>query len=202
MTAAPGLVRLPGLSSRSFRWWLIGTAVVALGVAGYLLVTQPQNRVVGGAGVAALALFFVVLLWRSTWLDPAAGTVLQVRCRLWRRELRLEPGTSVALVPNGGGTLLLAVKPRRGRRLFVPLVSRTDHLEQSQPPELLRLLAATVEQHRAGGARPVAVALRKQAEHLEAGGSVAGSPFARLITTGVLTAAKAGGAGAVGGHLG
>lgn len=202
MTAAPGLVRLPGLSSRSFRRWLIGTAVVALVVVGYLLITQPQNRVVGGTLVAVVALFSVVLLWQSTWLDPAAGTVLRVRCRLWRRELRLAPGTSVALVPNSGGTLLLAVEPPRGRRLFVPLVSRTDHLEQSQPPELLRLLADTVEQHRAGGARPVAEALRRQAEHLAAGGSVAGSPLAGLITTGVLTAARAGAAGAVGGHLG
>jgi hypothetical protein len=84
----------------------------------------------------------------------------------------------------------------------VPVVARTDYVEKSQPPALLRLLADTVEQHRAGGARPVAEALRKQADHLEAGGTVATSPLAGLITTGMLTAAKAGGAGAIGGHLG
>lgn len=195
-------VRVPGFSSRSGRVWAAGTAVAALAVVVVLAVTQPENRVYAVTAVSALALFFVVLLWQSTWLDPDAGTLLRVRCRVWRREVGLEPGTSVALLPNGGGTLLLRAKPARGRALLLPLVARTDHVEQSQPPSLLRALADTVVAHRAGGARPVAQALRAQADHLDAGGTVAASPLAALITSGVVTAAKAGGAGAVGGHLG
>jgi len=195
-------VRIPGLSTRSSRLWAVGTAVVAVAVVGYLAVTQPENRGYAVAAVASLALFFVVLLWQSTWLDPVAGTVTRVRCRVWRREVRLAPGTTVVLVPNGGGALLLTVAPARGRGLHLPVVARTDYVEKTQPPALLRLLADTVEQHRAGGARPVAEALRRQADHVAGGGPVATSPLAALLAYGMGTAAKAGGAGAVGGHLG
>jgi hypothetical protein len=197
-----GPVRIPAFSSRSLWRWSIATAVAVLVVGVVVVATQPENRIFVVTVLPASALLVVVLVWRTTWVDPEAGTVARVQCRVWRRELRLQPGTTVALVPNGGGSLLLAIRPQQGRRLFVSVVARTDYVEQSQPPELLRLLADTVERHHAGGARPVAEALRLQADHLAAGGTVAGSPLARLITTGVLTAAKAGGAGAVGGHLG
>ncbi|MCG7285856.1 hypothetical protein MHY85_07695 [Cellulomonas sp. ACRRI] len=195
------LVRIPAFSSRSSRRWIVATAVGVVAVLGYLWVAQPENRVFLLLMIP-LALYFAALVWQSTWLDPVAGSLVRVRCRVWRREVRLEPGTAVSLVPNGGGALLLRAKAARGRALFVSLVARTDYLDQSQPPALLRQIADAVEQHRAGGARPVAEALRKQAAHLEAGGTVASSPLAGLITTGALTAAKAGGAGAIGGHLG
>jgi hypothetical protein len=197
-----GPVRIPPFSSRSGRRWVVATAVAAVAVGVYLGITQPENRVFVVTALPVLALFFAVLVWSSTWLDPAAGSLTLVRCRLWRRTVRLEPGTSVSLVSNRGGALLLRTKPARGRGLYVSVVARTDYLDDSLPPALLRQLADTVEQHRAGGARPVAVGLRKQADHLEAGGTVASSPLAGLVTSGVVTAAKAGGAGAVGGHLG
>jgi len=195
------MVRIPGFSSRSSRRWIVATAVAVVAVLGYLWVAQPENRVFMLLMVP-LALYLTALVWQSTWLDPVAGVLVRVRCRVWRREVRLEPGTAVSLVPNGGGALLLRAKAARGPALYASLVARTDYLDESQPPALLRQLADAVEQHRAGGARPVAVALRKQADHLEAGGTVATSPLAGLITTGMLTAAKAGGAGAIGGHLG
>ncbi|HYQ74601.1 hypothetical protein [Cellulomonas sp.] len=197
-----GLARVPKLTSRSGWRWIIATAVAMIAVGAYLGVTQPENRIFVVTVLPALFAFFAVLAWYSEWLDPAAGTLVRVRCRLWRTSVQLEPGTSVSLVSNRGGSLLLRVRPAHGRGLHVPVVARTDYVEKSQPPALLRLLADTVEQHRAGGARPVAEALRKQADHLEAGGTVASSPLAGLITTGMLTAAKAGGAGAIGGHLG
>ena len=196
-----GLVRIPGMSSRTSRRWIIATAVGVVAVLGYLGVTQPETRVYMLL-LIPLALFFTALVWQSTWLDPVAGSLVRVRCRVWRREVRLEPGTAVSLVPNGGGALLLKAKAASGPALYASVVARTDYLDESQPPALLRQLADAVEQHRAGGARSVAVALRKQADHLEAGGTVASSPLAGLITSGVLTAAKAGGAGAIGGHLG
>lgn len=196
-----GQVRIPAFSSRSSRRWIVATAVAVVAVLVYLWVAQPENRVFMLL-LVPLALYLTVLVWQSTWLAPDAGSLVRVRCRVWRREVRLGPGTAVSLVPNGGGALLLKAKAARGPALYASVVARTDYVEKSQPPALLRLLADTVEQHRAGGARPVAAALRKQADHLEAGGTVATSPLAGLITTGVLTAAKAGGAGAIGGHLG
>lgn len=196
-----GRVRIPGFSSRSSRRWLIATAVAVVAVMGYLWVAQPENRVFMLL-LIPLALYFTALVWQSTWLDPVVGSLVRVRCRVWRREVRLEPGTTVSLAPNGGGALLLKAKAARGPALYASVVARTDYVERSQPPALLRQLADVLEQHRAGGARPVAEALRKQADHLEAGGTVASSPLAGLITTGMLTAAKAGGAGAIGGHLG
>ena len=202
MTGTAGRVRIPGFTSRSWWGWVIATAVAVVAMGAFVFATQPESRGAVVTVLPAFALFSAALCWRSTWLDPASGTVTRVHCRVWRREVALRPGTAVSLVPNGGGSLLLAVKPQHGRRLFLPIVARTDYVDQSQSPELLRVLADTVERHHAGGARPVAEALRRQAEHLEAGGTVAGSPLAGLITTGVLTAAKAGGAGAVGGHLG
>lgn len=196
-----GLVRIPALSSRSAWRWIIATAVLVVAVLGYLWVAQPENRVFMLLMVP-LAVYFAALVWQSTWLDPVGGSLVRVRCRVWRREVRIEPGTTVSLVPNGGGSLLLKAKAVRGRALYVPVVARTDYVEKSQTPALLRQLADAVEQHRAGGARPVAAALRTQADHLEAGGTVATSPLAGLITTGMLTSSKAGGAGAIGGHLG
>lgn len=197
-----GLVRIPGFSSRSGRRWMTATVVAGLAVVGYLGITQPENRVFAVTALPVLAVFFAALGWQSTWLDPSAGTLLRVRCRVWRRVVLLEPGTAVSLVSNGGGSLLLELKPQRGRALYAPVVARTDYLDRSQPPSLLRQMAEAVEQHRASGARSVAAALRKQADHLEAGGTVASSPLAGLLKYGMLNAAKAGGAGAVGGHLG
>lgn len=196
------LVRIPKLTSRSGWRWIVATVVALVVVGVYVGMTQPDNRIFVVTVLPAFLLFFTVLSWFSTWLDPVAGTAFRVRCRLWRTTVRLEPSTSVSLVSDRGGTLLLRARPAEGRGLHVPVVARTDYVEKSQPPALLRQLADTVEQHRAGGARPVAEGLRKQAAHLEAGGTVATSPLAGLITTGMLTAAKAGGAGAVGGHLG
>jgi hypothetical protein len=197
-----GLVRIPKLTSRSGWRWIIATAVAVLFIGVYIGVTQPENRIFVVTIFPALFLYFGAWSWYSEWLDPGPGVLVRIRCRRWRKTVRLEPGTSVSLVPNGGGTLLLHARPARGRGMHVPVVARTDYVEKSQPPALLRQLADAVEQHRAGGARPVAVALRKQADHLEAGGTVASSPLAGLITNGMMTAAKVGGAGAIGGHLG
>jgi hypothetical protein len=204
-TSAPvpgSAVRIPALTTRSSLRWGAATVVTSLAVVGYVFVTQPENRIFVVTLIPALALFFVVLLWRSTWFDPGAGTVTLVRCRWWRRTVQLDPTTGVALVPNGGGSLLLALRPQGARpRLFVPVLALTDYVEKSQSPVLLGALADALEQHRAGGAGGVVVALRAQAEHLEAGGDARTSPLAPLVTRGTVNAAKAGGAGAVGGNL-
>jgi hypothetical protein len=197
-----GAARIPTLSTRSSRLWVGTTVVGSVAVVAYLFVTQPENRIFVVTLIPVLAVFFVVLLWQSTWFDPVAGTVTKVRCRLWRRTVQLEPATSVALVPTAGGTLLLALRPRGARRrVFILVLALTDYVEKSQSPALLRLLADSLEQHRAGGAADVVVALRAQAEHLEAGGKARTSPLAPLVTHGAMTAAKAGGAGAIGGNL-
>lgn len=201
--AHPGTgVRVPALTSRSGLRWLVATAVACVAVAVVVFVGQPENRVFVVTVLPGLALFFLVLAWQSTWLDPEAGVVVRVRCRWWRRSVPLGPTTSVSLAPNGGGGLLLALRPRGARRrTFVTLLALTDHVERSQAPELLRLLADTLEHHRTGGARGVVAALRTQAEHLEQGGDARTSPLAASVTYGAVNAAKAGGAAAVGSNL-
>ncbi|VTR77564.1 hypothetical protein [Cellulomonas hominis] len=201
--SAPDAVRLPVPTSRSGRRWLVATAVAVLVVMAVIAVTQPENRPAVLVTVPVLALLTAGLLWRSTWLEPAGGALVVLRLGRFRRRVPLGPTTSVALVPNGAGGLLLGARPQGSRRrLFVSVLSLTDYVEASLPPELLRSLADTLERHRAGGAPAVARALRAQAEHLEAGGDLRGSPLAPLLTYGAVNAAKAGGAGAVGSQLG
>ena len=79
------------------------------------------------------------------------------------------------------------------RSIHLPVLALTDYVKQPQSPATLRALAGEVERW-APQRATVAEQLRRQAEHLEAGGSAEDSPLASLVTHGVTTAAKGGGA--------
>lgn len=112
--------------------------------------------------------------WRGVRLDPAGGRLVLTWCGVRRAVVPLAPTTSVAVDATGAGVVVLRVRGG-GARVAVPLVRRVDDAERSVPPAVLRLLADTLERHRAGGARTAAVQLRAHADHVE---SVAGAPGA------------------------
>ncbi len=196
-------VRIPVLTSRSWIGWVVATGAALVLAIGWIAVTQPQHRLAVAVLTPAVVAACVLAFWSSTWVDPAAGAFVRVRLGRFRRRVPLGPSTSVSLVSSGAGTLLLSVRAPSSRgRFFVTVLALTDYIERSLPPDLLRLLADTLEQHRAGGSRDAVIALRAQAGHLDAGGDARTSPLAGRVSHGALTAAKIGGAGGIGGHLG
>ncbi|HEY0215421.1 MAG TPA: hypothetical protein VGC57_03400 [Cellulomonas sp.] len=198
-----GAVRIPVLTSRSWIRWVGATGVAVVVALGWIAVTQPQHRLAVSVVTPGLVVAGVLAFWSSTWVDPGAGAFVRVRLGRFRRRVPLGPATSVSLVPSGAGTVLLAVRASGSRRgFFVTVLALTDYVERSLPPDLLRLLADTLESQNAGGSRDALVALRAQADHLAAGGDARTSPLAGRVTYGALTAAKIGGAGGIGGHLG
>ena len=190
--STPERVPVPNLATRSSVSWLVGTGLAVVGIMVYVGVTQPANRWAVAVGAAVL---LVVTLWvvsSRMWVEPDTGTVVRESFWCRRRRVDLRSATSVALVNNRAGALLLGIKHRR--TLYLPVLALTDYVERSQPPEFLRFLADQVDAH-APRARRVAIQLRAQADFVAGGGAAAESPLARLVTRGVLTAAKAGGIG-------
>ena len=183
---------IPRLTSRSARLWGGATVVAVVVVLVGLVVLQPAYAVpalVVGVLLAAAVVFLVS--GRQTF-DPASGEV--VSQRLWlRRSVGLDRLRTVALVDNRAGGLNLTLTPDSGRALLVPVLLLSDYVQRSQEPGLLRLLADQLEQ-RSSASGKVPGRLRRQAEHLEHGGTAADSPLAGLVTTGIATAAKGGGA--------
>jgi hypothetical protein len=188
---AGGRVPVRRLSSRNLMWWLAGTAVLVLGVLAWVAATQPQNR----WAVAVLSVLLVVVVLAvtasRTWIEPGSGTVVR-QLLGWRRQVQWASATTIALVPNRAGVLLLGI--RRRRWTYLPVLALTDYVQRSQPPELLYLLADQIDRF-APTAHPVALQLRGQADQLVAGVPAANSPLAPLVRRGVLRAAKAGGLG-------
>ncbi|WP_454049477.1 hypothetical protein [Cellulomonas sp. Marseille-Q8402] len=167
------------MRSASLKRWLLFAVIGAVAVSVHGAVTDPENRVFAVLALPLLALFMLVVTWRSTWVDPVAGTVTWVRWRCYRRSASLGPETSVDLVMTGVGTLLVRVRyPGSRRRLYVLVLSLTQYVERSREPELLRLLADTLERCGTGGGEVLVPVLRAQAEHVEAGGDVRSSPLA------------------------
>jgi hypothetical protein len=184
---------IPRLTSRSGWLWSAGTLLALLVVCVLVFVTQPENRwaVLVVAPVAVVLAAF--LLVRSAWVETESGTVVQ-RTLVGSRRARLAEADKLQLTSNRGGGLLLQVRQKgASRALYLPVVALTDHVRRSQDPVVLRALAAQVETW-APQRTSVAKQLVRQAEHLEQGGSVDGSPLAALVTHGVMTAAKGGGA--------
>src|SRR4051794_22198138 len=186
-------VPVPRLTSRSALVWVVGTLVVLLAVMGFLAVSQPQYAV-PAVVVALLALVAGVgIASRRQWLEPGTGRFTVEWLWSMRRSVNLADASTVRLVDNRGGGLMLAVGPRSGRPMMVPVLLLSDYVQESQPADLLRLLADQVD---AFAPQPGKVPgrLRRQAEHVAAGGPAAESPLAGLVTHGVTRAAKGGGA--------
>ncbi|WP_028051144.1 hypothetical protein [Cellulomonas sp. URHD0024] len=174
-------VPFAAMTSRTHLAWSIGTVLATAGAVSFVVATQPQNRAYAWLFVPVV-LVLVVTVWVSYSVDPVAGVVERRRCRVWRRRVTLVPTTGVALVGNRVGGLLLVLRPTGERPVHVPLLALTPHVERAQPAEVLEVLAGALERHGTGGSRPVVLALRAQAAHLEAGGSARSSPLAASVS--------------------
>lgn len=162
---------------------MVATGVAVLVISVVSFATDPENRVFVVVGGLLLALFVIAVIWRSIWLEPAEGVLLMVRWRVYHRRVPLGPGTQVALLSNRAGELLLGAQPPGvRRRLHVPILALTVYVERSQDPDLLRLLADTLQRHGTGGGPVVVRQLRAQAEYIEAGGDPRTSPLAASVT--------------------
>lgn len=178
------------------------TVVVALAAVGWVAVTQPENRWAVAVAVPVLVVFFVVLLARSTWIDPASGVLVRRVVWVWKRRVSLATASDISLVNNRGGILLLGVRGQGHRmRTYIPILQLGDGGARSQSPEFLGLVAGQIEHFAPQATRTVATPLRKQADFIAAGGNPAESPLAPLISHSMMNAAKAGGAAGGGSSL-
>lgn len=178
-----GMVRIPALTTRSAMRWLCGTGVLVVATIVWGFVTDPQNRpytLISAAVIVLLACWMPF----SLWLDTETGAVLAIRGRgriVYRIPLR--DGTTVTAVPDHlGGRVLLGLRPHGSRfRDFIQVLAMTIYVENSMSPDLLRLLADTLDRHHTHGADEVGPLLRAQAAHLDAGGGPGDSPLAALL---------------------
>lgn len=177
-----GLVPLPALMTKSARRWLIGTGVFTLVGYTWNVISQPEY---GLSSLPFLGLFVLGALWMtwgSSWLDTTNGTLVTVHGRWLTERTQLGNGTTVTLVPDQIGRVLLAMRsPGSRRRRFMVLLAMTLYVENSTSPDVLRTLAGTLERHGAVGADEVGPVLLAQAAHLDAGGGPGTSPLAALL---------------------
>jgi hypothetical protein len=177
-----GLVPRPALMTPSARRWWIGTAVFVLVSYAWNVITQPQYGLSSLPFVGFLALGALWMTWGSSWLDTANGTLVTVHGRWLTERTQLADGTTVTLVPDQIGRVLLAMRsPGSRRRRFIVLLAMTLYVENSTSPAVLRTLAGTLERHGAVGAADVVPVLLAQAAHLDAGGGPGTSPPAALL---------------------
>ena len=176
-----GVVPVPRLLSSDRGTWLSMAATVlgVVGVVVWAVMTRPALDAAIGAGVVLLiGLVVGGLILRRHELDTAEGALV----RVWGPGRRSVPwrDAEVRLVPNRGGQLVLAVRRPGGRASYLPMLAADLGGPRSQSPAFLRLLAGEVER---GGHAGVAGRLRAQADHLDGGGEVLGSPLHRLMAT-------------------
>lgn len=187
-------VAVPRLTSRSSRRWVLGTAVLVVGLLGYLWVTEPANRWTAAVVLPLVALVALGALGSRRWVDPDAGTATWQGFFVLRTTVSVQQVSAVELVSNRGGGVLLALRTGRRRR-FLPVLALTPYIQAAQPAEVCRALAALT----AACARPgdVPARLREQAEAVAKGVPPERTPLARLATGWL--GRLAGGSGAVGG---
>ena len=177
-----GLVPLPALMTKSARRWLIGTGVLVLVGYAWSFVTHPEDGLWSLPFVGLLALGALWMTWGSSWLDTRNGTLVTVHGRWLTERTQLGNGTTVTLVPDQIGRVLLAMRsPGSRRRRFMVLLAMTLYVENSTSPDVLRTLADTLERHGAVGTADVVPVLLAQAAHLDAGGGPGTSPLAALL---------------------
>jgi hypothetical protein len=193
---APDHVVVPRLTSGSWVFWTVGTAVATVAIAVYYGITQPENRWAAVLVLAGTAITALGVVSARTWIEPATGTIGRKLFWCLQRRTSLRSATSISLVNNRAGGLHLGIKHRR--TLYVPVVTLTDYVERSQSPEILGLLADQIDTHVPSG-RPTAVLLRRQVDSIAAGGAAPDSPLAAMTSRGALNATKAGGIGGLSG---
>lgn len=159
---------------------LVATLVGAVVVVGWGLVTQTGvNRAMAMIVGLLLVVSVAMIALRRTWVDTDAGTISRRIIGLPTRTVTWADATVVDLQPNRGGQLNLRVEGSSGT-IVAAVLAVDPGRDRSMEPDQLRLLAAELERWAPGRAR-LTEALRAQADHVEAGGSIRESPFARRI---------------------
>ena len=175
-------VFVPRLLSRSVSMWL-SVAAAALSIPAVLVwafVTQPAGNQVAGVVFCVVILAVLgALVLRRTWLDVERGLLVRELLGVVRRPAAWVDASVVRVRSNRGGQALLEVRAS-GRRTstYIPLVAVDLGGDRSQSPEFLGVLADQIE-HWSPQRVALVNALRAQAGHLAAGGSVRDSPLAR-----------------------
>ena len=179
---AAGVVAVPRLLSSDRGTWL-SVAATALGVVGVVVwgvMTQPTlDAAIGAGGVLLVGLLLGALVLRRHELDTTRNALVRAWGPGFRRSVPWHDA-EVRLVPNRAGQLVLAVRRPGGRPSYLPILAADSGGPRCQSPGFLRLLADEVE---GGGHLGIAGRLRAQADHLDTGGEVLGSPLHRLMAT-------------------
>src|SRR5512139_1231791 len=184
---------IPKLTSASSTRWIVATGVAVAAVMVYGFLTDPANRWAVLVVAPLFALYAAFLLARRTWVETATGEVVVHRMGILTRRVPIAAAEKLDLVTNRGGGLLLQVKPSGRASAYLPVLALTDYVERSQSAETLVGLAEQIERwapHRG----TVAKQLRRQAEHVAAGGAARTSPLAGLVSHKFSNLAKGGGA--------
>ncbi|RZS90809.1 hypothetical protein EV189_0038 [Motilibacter rhizosphaerae] len=188
---------LPPLTSRSWWRWITATLVAVVAVAAYVWATQPQDRWAVAAVAVLGAVLVLAVARRAAWVEVSTGTVVKRTLLRGRQRMPLAEA-AVEVRANGGGLATLDVSAGRGRTVRLPLLALTQYVERSQEAAPLRTLADLVERWSGERGRTAVDLMRRQADHVAAGGSATTSPLAPLarknITGAVGAAGAAGGA--------
>jgi hypothetical protein len=188
------------MGARSAYLWPVGTAVVVLLMSAYAVVTDPENRLY--ALIPPLMVgFFVYLAVRSKqWLEVTADDVALVQRRAFKTvRVGLRDARELYLRTNGGGTAQVVAKSADGRTAFAGVLMMSTYAQGYQPAAVLEALIAGAERNRTKGAREAVEVLRRQLDHVRAGGEVKTSPLAAFAQDGTGIIGAAGAAGAAGG---
>ena len=178
--ADPTRVPIPRLLTRDAGMWLaLAAGVLAVPAVGaWVWVTRPESRVAVAVMVPLMALLWVALVWRRTWLEPDRGVLVHEVARVWRRSVRLAEA-SARIVDNRGRQVLLEVRGPGGTVRIALLADDLGGL-RALPPDTLGLLSEQLGRWPPAQGQAID-RLRAQAEHLASGGEVARSPFGRLL---------------------
>lgn len=163
-------VRFPRLAPRPrWEWPVVLVMTLVLGAADATMRSRlhwPTLLLTTGALSCGVALRHSM----SVWLEPTDRVPALVAAGRVRRRVPLDISTEVR-VAHAEGLVLEARTRGTRRRVRVPLTARGDDATTVMlDPDLMRVLARTLEHCGARGAATIAGALREQADRTEAGG--------------------------------
>lgn len=179
-SAAPAGCAVISTGGRRARWTFVaaltGLVVVLMVVA---VAANPRN--VEWPALAALAVLVAVLdcaaLRGRTWIE---GNV-QYQRRIFTRHADLARAMYVEVRGNRGGGVQLVVRDSSGASTFAELLSLPPSTTRTASPAALQQLADALTGASALEAAAASHLLRLQAQHILAGGTLAGSPLAPAV---------------------
>lgn len=190
---------LTALHSR--RWAIVFAALLLLTPPAIFLFAEGASPEAAGIlfGVTApVAAWFILLSIRSS--TSLSHTHLTQQFAIRRKVTDLRTIDGAELVSNGAGTLTLRMIRETRPAAGLDVMMMTDYVTASLAPAELEFIADVLTSLLGEDTNSVAV-LRAQSSHLRAGGELAISPFALLISQGTARVGRAGAIGAGGSNL-